>query len=82
MFIIGTALFTVASLAGGLAPSAAWLIGARVVQGIGAAMAGPNTLALLTTTFSEPKARMRVLALFSGMSSADSVSAWPSRRWV
>ncbi|MFI6213639.1 MFS transporter [Nocardia brasiliensis] len=70
LFIVGTALFTVASLVGGLAPSAAWLIGARVVQGIGAAMAGPNTLALLTTTFSEPKARMRVLALFSGMSSA------------
>ncbi|WP_237748262.1 MFS transporter [Nocardia brasiliensis] len=70
LFILGTALFTVASLAGGLAPSAAWLIGARVAQGIGAAMAGPNTLALLTTTFSEPKARMRVLALFSGMSSA------------
>ncbi|MFQ6393176.1 MFS transporter [Nocardia sp. KC 131] len=70
MFIAGTTLFTLASLAGGLAPSATWLLIARVVQGIGAAMAGPNTLALLTTTFSEPKARMRVLALFSGMSSA------------
>ena len=36
----------------------------------GGAMAAPNTLALLTTTFAEPKARIRVLALFSGMSSA------------
>ncbi|WP_223885220.1 MFS transporter [Nocardia colli] len=70
LFIAGTTLFTLASLAGGLAPSATWLLVARVVQGIGAAMAGPSTLALLTTTFSEPKARMRVLALFSGMSSA------------
>lgn len=70
LFIAGAALFTLASLAGGLAPSAGWLIAARVVQGIGGAMAGPNTLALLTTTFSDPKARMRVLALFSGMSSA------------
>ncbi|WP_245745943.1 MFS transporter [Nocardia altamirensis] len=70
LFIVGTALFTLASLAGGLAPSATWLLVARVAQGIGAAMAGPSTLALLTTTFSEPKARMRVLALFSGMSSA------------
>lgn len=70
LFIAGTALFTLASLAGGLAPSATWLLIARVVQGIGGAMAGPSTLALLTTTFSEPKARMRVLALFSGMSSA------------
>lgn len=70
LFIAGAALFTVASLAGGLAPSAGLLLAARVLQGIGGAMAGPNTLALLTTTFSEPKARIRVLALFSGMSSA------------
>jgi EmrB/QacA subfamily drug resistance transporter len=70
LFLAGTALFTLASLVGGLAPSAGWLLAARVVQGLGGAMAGPSTLALLTTTFSEPKARIRVLALFSGMSSA------------
>jgi len=70
LFIVGTTLFTLASLAGGLAPSAGWLLAARVLQGIGGAMAAPNTLALLTTTFTEPKARIRVLALFSGMSSA------------
>ncbi|MFE3029967.1 MFS transporter, partial [Nocardia tengchongensis] len=70
LFITGATLFTLASLAGGLAPAAGWLIAARVVQGIGGAMAGPSTLALLTTIFDEPKARMRVLALFSGMSSA------------
>ncbi|MFI5777641.1 MFS transporter [Nocardia sp. NPDC051570] len=70
LFIAGVILFTVASLVGGLAPSAGWLLVARVVQGIGGAMAAPNTLALLTTTFAEPKARIRALALFSGMSSA------------
>lgn len=70
VFILGTVLFTLASLGGGLAPSAAWLIVARIVQGLGGAMAGPNTLALLTTTFADPKMRVRVLALFSGMSSA------------
>ncbi|MFE3104088.1 MFS transporter [Nocardia tengchongensis] len=70
LFITGATLFTLASLAGGFAPAAGWLIAARVVQGIGGAMAGPSTLALLTTIFDEPKARMRVLALFSGMSSA------------
>ncbi|WP_067564265.1 MFS transporter [Nocardia acidivorans] len=70
LFIAGAALFTLASLAGGLAPSATWLLIARIGQGLGAAMAAPNTLALLTTTFADPKARMRVLALFSGMSSA------------
>lgn len=70
VFIAGLALFTLASLAGGFADSAAWLIVSRIVQGLGAAAAGPSTLALLTTTFTEPKARLRALALFSGMSSA------------
>jgi EmrB/QacA subfamily drug resistance transporter len=70
LFIAGIALFTLASLAGGLAGSSTWLLVARVVQGLGAAAAGPSTLALLTTTFTEQKARLRALALFSGMSSA------------
>ncbi|HET6500987.1 MAG TPA: MFS transporter [Amycolatopsis sp.] len=70
MFIAGVALFTLASLAGGLAESSTWLLVTRVAQGIGAAAAGPSTLALLTTTFTEPRARVRALALFSGMSSA------------
>ncbi|GHI52016.1 hypothetical protein Srubr_18620 [Streptomyces rubradiris] len=49
--------------------AAAWLLAARVVQGAGAAMAGPNALALLHTVFTEPKARVRALALYSGMAS-------------
>ena len=69
MFVVGTAVFTLASLAGGLADSAALLITARVVQGVGAAIAGPSTLALITTTFTEAKARMRALSLFTAMSS-------------
>ncbi|SDY27667.1 drug resistance transporter, EmrB/QacA subfamily [Amycolatopsis xylanica] len=69
MFVIGTSVFTVASLAGGLATSAELLIVARIAQGVGAAMAGPSTLALIATTFTEPKARMRALALFSAMAS-------------
>jgi EmrB/QacA subfamily drug resistance transporter len=68
LFIGGLVLFTVASLAGGLANSAALLIAARVAQGLGAAAAGPSTLALITTTFTEPKQRIRALAVFSGMS--------------
>ncbi|WP_324164833.1 MFS transporter [Amycolatopsis sp.] len=70
MFIAGVTLFTLASLAGGLAESPAWLLIARVLQGIGGAAAGPSTLALLTTTFTGPRERMRALALFSAMSSA------------
>ena len=70
MFVGGVLLFTVASLAGGLADSAALLIVARIAQGLGAAASAPSTLALLTTTITEPRARVRALALFSGMSSA------------
>src|SRR5205807_1880298 len=62
VFTAGTAVFTLASLAGGLATSATWLLVARVVQGVAAAAAGPNALALLTTTFTEPRERIRVLA--------------------
>ncbi|NKQ54856.1 MFS transporter [Amycolatopsis sp. K13G38] len=91
LFIAGTALFTTASLAGGLAESSAWLIAARIAQGLGSAMAGPSTLALLTTTFTEQKARLRALAWFSGMSSAGFavglilgglLTEWLSWRWV
>lgn len=70
MFLIGIAVFTTASLAGGLADSAGLLITARIVQGVGAAMAGPSTIALLTSTFSEPAARVRALSLFSAMASS------------
>ncbi|WP_410654593.1 MFS transporter [Amycolatopsis sp. lyj-112] len=70
MFVLGTAVFTVASLLGGFADSAELLIAARVAQGIGAALAGPSTLALITSTFTETKAKVRALALFSAMSSS------------
>jgi EmrB/QacA subfamily drug resistance transporter len=70
LFIAGTALFTVSSLVGGIAESSTWLVIARVAQGLGSAAAGPSTLALLSTTFSAPRERLRALALFSGMSSA------------
>ncbi len=70
LLVAGVTVFTVASLAGGFADSPATLVAARIAQGLGAAMAGPSTLALLATSFTEPRARMRALALFSGMASA------------
>jgi EmrB/QacA subfamily drug resistance transporter len=70
MFVAGIALFTVASLAGGLAQSAGWLLAARAVQGVGAAIAAPSTLALLTTTFREGPERTRAVAAYSGVSAA------------
>ncbi len=51
MVILGIALFTFASLMGGCAMTQEWLIGCRTVQGIGAAIASPTALALVTTNF-------------------------------
>jgi EmrB/QacA subfamily drug resistance transporter len=51
MFVAGIAVFTAASAACGFAPDAAWLIAFRAVQGLGAAMLMPQTLALVTMTF-------------------------------
>ena len=67
MFRFGVAVFTVASLVGGLAPNAGLLLAARALQGVGAAMAGPSTIALIATTFTEPRARIRALALLSAV---------------
>ena len=70
LFLGGVAVFTAASLLGALADSAGWLILARILQGLGAAAAGPNTLALITSTFTEPRERTKALAVFSGVASA------------
>ncbi len=52
VFLVGLGLFTVASLAGGLAQNSAWLTAARAVQGIGGALLSPATLTIIVTTFS------------------------------
>ncbi|WP_051317103.1 MFS transporter [Ectobacillus panaciterrae] len=67
MFIAGIALFTAASLAIGLAQSASWLIGTRVLQGIGAAILAPSTLALLSANFPEGHERTRAVAYYSAV---------------
>jgi EmrB/QacA subfamily drug resistance transporter len=68
MFIAGALLFTIGSLAGGLATSATLLIVARVVQGIGGAIVAPTALSLLADTFAEGKARNRALGVYSAVS--------------
>jgi EmrB/QacA subfamily drug resistance transporter len=70
VFIGGLSLFVGASLLGGLAQSEAWLLGARALQGVGAAIAAPSTLALLTTTFAEGAARTRAISMYSSASAA------------
>jgi EmrB/QacA subfamily drug resistance transporter len=66
LFIGGLIVFTAASLMGGFASSAGMLLAARIAQGLGAAAAGPNTLALITTTYTDPVRRIKALAIFSG----------------
>ncbi|HET7776706.1 MAG TPA: MFS transporter [Azospira sp.] len=65
MFVAGLALFTVASVAIGAAPWPAWLIVARGLQGLGAAILAPSTLALLTSHFPEGRERTRALAYYA-----------------
>ncbi|MGA2122103.1 MAG: MFS transporter [Methanoregula sp.] len=67
MFILGVGLFTFASLAVGLAPSAMWLVGARGLQGVGAAILAPSTLALLTANFPEGTERTRAVAYYGAV---------------
>ena len=67
MFIAGMALFAVASLAGGLAQSELWLIIARSVQGLGAALVSPAALSIVTTTFTEGVERNRALGVWGAV---------------
>ncbi|GAB2795600.1 MFS transporter [Amycolatopsis magusensis] len=67
VFLAGLALFTGASLAGGLANTPQLLIIARAVQGIGAAVLAPATLTVLTSTFPEGPRRTRALAMWTAV---------------
>ncbi|MBA3329765.1 MAG: MFS transporter [Actinobacteria bacterium] len=67
VFMVGVALFTLASLACGLADSDSFLIGARAVQGIGAAIVSPAALSIITTTFTEGSERNKALGAWGGV---------------
>ncbi|MFP3712104.1 MFS transporter [Puerhibacterium sp. TATVAM-FAB25] len=64
----GIAIFVAASFAGGLAQTTGLLVAARAVQGLGAALAAPNALALIATTFADRATRDKALALYGAMS--------------
>jgi EmrB/QacA subfamily drug resistance transporter len=70
IFMIGLSLFAVASLLGGLATTEPLLMGARGLQGLGAALASPAALALITTTFPAGPQRNRAFAVYAAMSGA------------
>jgi EmrB/QacA subfamily drug resistance transporter len=91
MFLAGIILFTLASLAGGLAPSAGVLLAARALQGVGGALASPAVLALVVSSFPEGRERVRALAIYSGVVTAGGslglvlggmITQWASWRWV
>src|SRR5580700_11944722 len=90
VFVAGIALFTLASLMGGLAQSATWLLAARAVQGMGAAVAAPATLALLQVSFREGPERARAIGAYSavaggggsiGLVLGGMLTSWVSWRW-
>jgi EmrB/QacA subfamily drug resistance transporter len=70
MFMLGLILFSLASLLGGLAQSEAWLIGARAVQGLGAAIVSPAALSIITTTFADGQERNRALGVWGAVAGA------------
>ena len=69
MFLLGLGLFTLASLASALSPSAGMLIGARTVQGAGASMLTPAALSILTTVYSG-RQRTAAMGIWSAIASA------------
>src|SRR5919206_3666563 len=91
IFIYGMWLFAVASLAGGLAQSDIWLVAARAVQGLGAALISPAALAILATTFAEGAERNKALAVWGavagsggavGVLAGGMLTEWAGWEWV
>src|ERR1700683_3632878 len=69
VYLFGMGLFTLASLAGGLATDAAWLTAARAVQGVAGACLSPATLTIIVTTFTGDR-RARALGIWSAVAGA------------
>jgi EmrB/QacA subfamily drug resistance transporter len=90
-FMAGLALFTLASLAGGLATSPAMLLAARAVQGVGGAIATPAVLATIVSSFPEGRERVRALGAFTAVAMGGAslglvlggiITEYASWRWV
>jgi EmrB/QacA subfamily drug resistance transporter len=91
MFVVGLLVFTLGSLAGGLATNATWLIAARATQGVGAAIIAPTVLSLIADTFPEGGPRNRAMGIYAAMAGAGGamglllggiITSYLSWRWV
>jgi EmrB/QacA subfamily drug resistance transporter len=67
LFMIGLVVFSLASLLGGFAQSDVWLIAARALQGLGAALVSPAALSIVTNTFAEGAERNRALGVWGAV---------------
>lgn len=81
IFVIGLVIFAIASLGCGLAPSAGWLIAARAVQGAGAALLVPTSLAIIGTAYSE-EARGRAIGTWSAAAAIMTALGPPLGGWL
>ncbi|GGP94130.1 MFS transporter [Streptomyces roseolilacinus] len=91
MFMIGVALFALASLLGGLSQNSWQLLAARALQGLGGAIASPTALSLVSTTFREGPERNRAFGVFAAVSAGGGAIGllvggmlveWLDWRWV
>jgi EmrB/QacA subfamily drug resistance transporter len=91
MFIIGLLVFAAASFAGGIAQSDTWLIAARAVQGLGAALLSPAALALVTVIFREGAERNKALGIWGAVAGSGGAAGvllggmltqWAGWEWV
>jgi len=91
MFMIGLTLFATASFAGGIAQSDVWLIAARAVQGLGAALVSPAALSLVTVLFREGSERNKAMGVWGAVSGAGGAAGvllggmltqWAGWEWV
>jgi len=89
--VIGTALFGITAVLGGAAPNAGTLVGARLAQGLGAALMTPAALSILTTSFNTGTDRVKALGAWGAMGGMGGVlgvllggviSSGPGWRWV
>ncbi len=68
VLVTGYAVFSLASLLGGLAPTMQWFVAARALQGLGAALISPTAFAAATTLFPDARRSSRVIAIWSALS--------------